>query len=328
MLPNRPPAAKSAELPQNPILTSRPFLDEIALHDFDRSGVRCRCQSHGPVRANHQAIRSERPKSNVEKRDDLLRFPMLPVGLGDQSRELAQHIRKPAQPRDALRPGIDVATLDRRLGKMIEDKTLAREPFYKFGGDRKMPGVNQDVVGQIELFPGGNAAQEVWLQQEAIVGFTLYGGAGFRPVLDFAPKPSAASEPPATASRPSRPHRESRGSAQPIGEATEFLPESAVFERKPIRGSCCSPSRAANRPGESPGAARPSNRQSRRIRQGYTAKVPVGINLHGSRSSLIAVARAPCTQIFSIGLEPSQCDRFARQGNCIVPPGRYGRGPL
>jgi hypothetical protein len=37
-----------------------------------------------------------------------------------------------------------------------------------------MPGVNQDVVGQIELFQGGNAAQEVWLQQEAIVGFTLY----------------------------------------------------------------------------------------------------------------------------------------------------------
>src|SRR5579864_1543048 len=37
-----------------------------------------------------------------------------------------------------------------------------------------MPGVNQDVISQIEFFQDGNAAQEFWLQQEAVVGFALH----------------------------------------------------------------------------------------------------------------------------------------------------------
>src|ERR1017187_6303825 len=73
-----------------------------------------------------------------------------------------------------MRPGIDVGTLERRLGKMSEDKALEREPLSKLGGYWKMLGVNQNVVSQIEFFEDGNTAQEIGLQQEAIVGLALH----------------------------------------------------------------------------------------------------------------------------------------------------------
>src|SRR5271167_2596911 len=99
---------------------------------------------------------------------------MLPVGFGDQSRQFAKHMRKCRQTLDPLRPGVDIPTLDPGLREMIEHKPLAREAFHKLGGDRKMFGVNQDVVGEIEFLQRRNAAQEFRLQQEATVRFTLY----------------------------------------------------------------------------------------------------------------------------------------------------------
>jgi len=51
---------------------------------------------------------------------------------------------------------------------------LVREALHKLGGYRKMLRVYQDVVGQTELLKRGNAAQEVGLHQEAIVGLTLH----------------------------------------------------------------------------------------------------------------------------------------------------------
>ena len=68
---------------ENPILTLRVFLDEIAFHNVNRSRVRCRNEAHRPVGTNHQPIRSERFEGDIEKWDDLLRCPMLPVGFGN-----------------------------------------------------------------------------------------------------------------------------------------------------------------------------------------------------------------------------------------------------
>src|ERR1700722_9622120 len=67
-----------------------------------------------------------------------------------------------------------MATLDRRFGQMIENKALAREPCYEFCGYGKMLAVNQDVVGQIELFQDRNAAHEIRSQHKTIVRLTLY----------------------------------------------------------------------------------------------------------------------------------------------------------
>ena len=99
---------------------------------------------------------------------------MLPIRFGNQSRQLAKDVGKCSQPRNPLRPGIDIASFDRGFGKMIEHKALAREALDKFGSYWEMLGVNQDVVGKIKFFKCGNAAQKVWLQQEPVVGFALH----------------------------------------------------------------------------------------------------------------------------------------------------------
>ena len=67
------------------LLALWPFLEEVVLHDADGFCIRCRHQAYGPVGAHHQPIRSEGFEGYIEKRDDLLRLPMLPVGFSDQS---------------------------------------------------------------------------------------------------------------------------------------------------------------------------------------------------------------------------------------------------
>ena len=99
---------------------------------------------------------------------------MLPVGFGDQSRQFAEHVGEFRQPADTLRPGIDLAALDRRLGQMIKHEALAWETLHKLGGDGKVFGVDQDIVSKIELLKRGNSPQKFWLQQEPVVRLTLH----------------------------------------------------------------------------------------------------------------------------------------------------------
>src|SRR5437660_10267234 len=99
---------------------------------------------------------------------------MLPVSFGDQAREFAKYVGEFRQSSDPLGPRVDFPALNRGLGKVIEDKTLAGEALDELGGDWKMFRVNQDVISQIELFEHGNATPEFRLQQEAIVGFALH----------------------------------------------------------------------------------------------------------------------------------------------------------
>ncbi len=110
---------------------------------------------------------------------------MLPVRLSNQPRKFAMHVGKAGQAMDASRPRIDFTATDRRLGHVIEHEALPREACDKLGRYRKMFGVNQNVIGQIELFESGNASQKIWLQKEAIVGLALHDMANARPVSDF-----------------------------------------------------------------------------------------------------------------------------------------------
>src|SRR5580658_1161361 len=116
---------------EHALVAIRWLVEQVGLCDFNRSRIRCCHEADGPVGANHEPIRSERCKGDVEKRDYLAGFPMSPVGFSDQARKLARYVREFGQPFDAFGPGIDCAALDRRLGKMIEDKALAWEPLHK-----------------------------------------------------------------------------------------------------------------------------------------------------------------------------------------------------
>src|ERR1700756_580614 len=92
------------EFPEAPrILTQHRFADlsggtlKIVLHNAYCSTIRTSHQAHRPVGANHESRSPESFKSDIEVRSKVLRLPSLPVGFGDQSRELAEHVRKYCQ---------------------------------------------------------------------------------------------------------------------------------------------------------------------------------------------------------------------------------------
>ena len=57
---------------------------------------------------------------------------------------------------------------------MVKHETLTWKVPHKLGSHRKMPGIDQNVVGQIKLFQRRNAAQKFRSQQESIVGLALH----------------------------------------------------------------------------------------------------------------------------------------------------------
>jgi len=68
---------------KNAILAVGFLMSYVLFHNLDRVCVRCRNQTHGPVGANHQAVRSERFEGDIEVWDDLFRTPMIPFRLGN-----------------------------------------------------------------------------------------------------------------------------------------------------------------------------------------------------------------------------------------------------
>ena len=57
---------------ENGLPNLRLLSEQVSLHDFDSPRIRSSHQAHRPIRADHEAIRPERFKGDVEKRDDLL----------------------------------------------------------------------------------------------------------------------------------------------------------------------------------------------------------------------------------------------------------------
>src|SRR5438094_4193406 len=57
---------------------------------------------------------------------------------------------------------------------MIEDEAMPREPPHELDRDRKVPRIDEDVVGEAELLQQSDAPPEVGSQQEAVVGLALH----------------------------------------------------------------------------------------------------------------------------------------------------------
>src|SRR5260370_41045654 len=51
---------------------------------------------------------------------------------------------------------------------MVQEKALPGKPLYELRSYRKISGVNEDVVGKIEVLQHRNTAQKIWLKQEII----------------------------------------------------------------------------------------------------------------------------------------------------------------
>src|ERR1700756_5095763 len=83
-------------------------------------------------------------------------------------------MRKGRQTPNSSTPCFNLSTLDRRLGQMIEHKTLLRESLNKFCRHWKMFGVDQDVIGKVEFLQPCDALKKIRAQEEAIVRFRLH----------------------------------------------------------------------------------------------------------------------------------------------------------
>jgi hypothetical protein len=147
-------------------------------------------------------------------------------------RELRPHIWEFLQPADSLCPEVDFTEHDRRLGHVVENEPLAREPLYKLSSDRKVARIDRDVIGQIEFFEPGNARQEFRLQQETLIELRLHDVGGCRPALGFSRTLPGVTEHLTIANQPIRRRLESAENVLPIRGANVFVPGSGVLERR------------------------------------------------------------------------------------------------
>ena len=57
---------------------------------------------------------------------------------------------------------------------MVQNKTLPRKSRHELRRHRKMPRINQDVVGEIKFFQHGDAAKKIPLKQESLIRLALH----------------------------------------------------------------------------------------------------------------------------------------------------------
>lgn len=130
-------------------------------------------QAYGPVRSEHEAIRPEGLEDDIKVWLEVLWLPSLPISFSDKPAEFAEDIFARGDFSHVRGPGIDGAGPDERLGEMIDDEALAREALDEFGRSRELPGIDQDVVAETELFELRDASQKIFGEQKAVVGFRL-----------------------------------------------------------------------------------------------------------------------------------------------------------
>src|SRR5207237_9965951 len=104
----------------------------------------------------------------------IIGFPDLSGRLVDQARNLAMNIRERRKPSDSARPDVNGSAFDRWFGQMVQNKALPRKSRRELRCHRKMPWINQDVVGEIKFFQHGDTAKKIRLKQESFIRLTLH----------------------------------------------------------------------------------------------------------------------------------------------------------
>src|SRR5262249_14290044 len=126
-----------------------------------------------PVGTNHQSRRTEAFECHIQIRYEILFRPVVPIGFGNQARELAVDVLKLCQSAKASRPHAELATPYIRLREMIKNEALAFETSHEFRCYRQMPRIYKDVVRKVEFLKHCDSPPEIRPHQEPIVGFAL-----------------------------------------------------------------------------------------------------------------------------------------------------------
>ena len=97
----------------------------------------------------------------------------MPLGLGHHGRKLAGNVGQFRQLVQILLPGCEQLLGDFWLGEVIEDEGLLGELLYQLYRDFKVPGKEQQVIGEVEFLQLRDATAEVRPQHEIVVGFVV-----------------------------------------------------------------------------------------------------------------------------------------------------------
>src|SRR5438270_12970314 len=122
----------------------------VILDDFFHLHIAGGQQADGPVRSEHKTICAERFECNIQVRTKCFNVPLRPVRLCHQTRQFAVNVLVPRKSPNISIPTVDLACLDRWLGKMIQNEPLFREPANEVDRYRKLTRIYQDVVRKIE----------------------------------------------------------------------------------------------------------------------------------------------------------------------------------
>src|SRR5207302_1451220 len=140
------------------------------LHDLPIAGGQ---QAHGPVRPKHQAVRAKRIKDYIQIGAKIFFLPLLPVGFGRQTGELAINVWVGGNFLHQNGPAGAMAEFDLGFGEMVDDERLFRKAPDEFERRVQLFRIDENVVGEAEMAQAGDAAEELFADEEPIVGLGL-----------------------------------------------------------------------------------------------------------------------------------------------------------
>ena len=105
---------------------------------------------------------------------ELFRLPSIPIRLGHEPRQFAEHVRKFREPSQSALPVADLSRSNLRLRQVIEDEPIPVETGRRLCRRIEVLRINQDVVGEVEIAEQRNAPAERRPEHEPIVGLRLH----------------------------------------------------------------------------------------------------------------------------------------------------------
>src|SRR5690349_4769177 len=137
-------------------------------------GITACQQAYRPVGSEHQPVRAEAMPGGLEVRPAIIRLPVLPVSLGGQSRQLAEHVGQRSELMHLSRPWLQLSRLDLRLRDVVENESLVGIAFRQLDGRWQLTRIDKDVVAETEPRKTADAAAEFCAKHELLVRLALH----------------------------------------------------------------------------------------------------------------------------------------------------------
>ena len=131
-------------------------------------------QAHRPVGAEEQPFGAEPLEEVRDVRDEVVRLPVPPVGLGDEPRDLARDVLEARERGHQRSPGLELTRCDRRLRRVVDHEPQLRKAARDLQRGRKLARPHEQVVREARRLHGGEAALHVVPQEPRRIGLVVH----------------------------------------------------------------------------------------------------------------------------------------------------------